>query len=348
MNKLKIGFVLSSDPIKPLPSTRVSVLQMLPYLAASGIAYEIFVAPVRPTENPPLDGVVDSMVSQKVGIAYFQKVHGSEALDCIASLKAAGIRTVYGVCDRVDEDMAEETHATIVVTDFLKSLYRKDLHQKIFVVHDGIEFPEKRKFKTDQISKTIVAALVTSSRIYRIPVISSLAKQIDIQVVGDYPSSKSLLDDFIQRARDYRMSNGGLRLSDVLYINFERIKWERRRVYSVLANADLGVIPIDMVDDPLEGREISRWQVKSENRLTLKMAMGLPVIASPVPSYLNVIEQGVNGFIAETEEDWRAAVQLLENPERRVSIGEAARATVIERFSKVEQARKLVKVLKNV
>jgi glycosyltransferase involved in cell wall biosynthesis len=75
------------------------------------------------------------------------------------------------------------------------------------------------------------------------------------------------------------------------------------------------------------------------------MGLGLPVIASPVPSYLGVVEQGVNGYIARTPHDWLRAIDELRDPLRRHQVGAAARASVLERFSKIEQASRLVRVL---
>jgi glycosyltransferase involved in cell wall biosynthesis len=112
-----------------------------------------------------------------------------------------------------------------------------------------------------------------------------------------------------------------------------------------MAAADLGIIPVDMRFDPLPGRSVSWWQVKSENRLTMKMAMGLPVIASPVPAYKDVISQGDNGYLAESREEWMKCLDLLRDPDRRAAIGRRARDSVIQRYSKAEQARKLLAAL---
>ena len=78
------------------------------------------------------------------------------------------------------------------------------------------------------------------------------------------------------------------------------------------------------------------------------MAMGLPVIASPVPSYKDVIVQGENGFLAETAGDWLECLGVLRDPRKRKAIGRAARETVTHRYSQREQARKLVAVLDRV
>lgn len=50
----------------------------------------------------------------------------------------------------------------------------------------------------------------------------------------------------------------------------------------------------------------SHWSypAKSNVKVTTAMSLGLPVIASPIESYLEVIDTGMNGYIAYSLEDW--------------------------------------------
>ena len=125
----------------------------------------------------------------------------------------------------------------------------------------------------------------------------------------------------------------------------KRVQWHPETVYQRMAAADIGIIPVEVIDDPVPGAQISWWQVKSENRLTMKMSIGLPVIAGPVPSYLPVIDQGRNGYIAETAHEWLKCLEQLRDPTTRREIGELARDSVTRRFSKEAQAAKLITIL---
>jgi len=62
-------------------------------------------------------------------------------------------------------------------------------------------------------------------------------------------------------------------------------------------DCDVGIIPWPEVG-PAQ-------KVKSINRLVTFMAFGIPVIASPIPSYLEIVKNGENGYMAETSEEWR-------------------------------------------
>lgn len=68
---------------------------------------------------------------------------------------------------------------------------------------------------------------------------------------------------------------------------------------------------------------------KSAVKATAAMALGMPVIASPIPAYQEVIRHGENGFLASIHrlDEWRAALNALRDPETRARIGKAARET---------------------
>lgn len=112
-----------------------------------------------------------------------------------------------------------------------------------------------------------------------------------------------------------------------------------------MAQADIAVIPIDTREAPTASNLPPAWKVKSENRLTLKMALGLPVVATPIPSYESIVEHGVNAFFVRTPADWRTCLDALRDPARRREMGSAARASVSRRYSMDAQARRLTAVL---
>jgi len=79
------------------------------------------------------------------------------------------------------------------------------------------------------------------------------------------------------------------------------------------------------------------------------MAVGVPVIASEVGVNREIIEDGVNGFLAASEQEWCDKLSLLlKNPELRREIGLAGRKTVEERYSLDVNAPKLLQSLQDV
>ncbi|MBP6228963.1 MAG: hypothetical protein KA472_13605 [Pseudomonadales bacterium] len=99
-----------------------------------------------------------------------------------------------------------------------------------------------------------------------------------------------------------------------------------------MMHADIAIIPIKAEPAFNPGKlPPPGWIVKSENRLTMKMSIGLPVIASPIPSYLPVINQGVNGFLAQSPREWRSLLDQLRDPDLRGAMGAKARASPLWR-----------------
>jgi glycosyltransferase involved in cell wall biosynthesis len=88
---------------------------------------------------------------------------------------------------------------------------------------------------------------------------------------------------------------------------------------------DIGIMPL--TDTP--------WaNGKCGYKLLQYMACGLPVIASPVGVNEKIVEHGVNGFLAQTDEDWKFYIKkLLSDSDLRCRMGAAGRKKVEKEFS---------------
>ena len=83
---------------------------------------------------------------------------------------------------------------------------------------------------------------------------------------------------------------------------------------------------------PVKPDPWSRW--KFYYKLVQCMAMGLPVVASPIGSNLEILEDGRTGFLADTPEEWYDRLRrLAEDAELRRAMGREARRVVEERFT---------------
>lgn len=353
MKPIKIGFVLLSNTRNPIPSTRITVLNMFPFLREENFDPHIVFEPKYGNETPELDELAPRLVSEGFQLIYFQKVHGPSVEKLAQHLSASGIKTVYGVCDLVNEAMTVATDATIVVTDYLKSLYPHFLHPKISVVHDGIEHPET--FKTNLNSnygsraQPLHAILVTSANLDHLPVLDPIPEWLTISIVGRYLPPEQVMQRLqVMRWQFLGQSNFAKRLAYLRFLANRRIHclaWDPVGVYESMQQADIGIIPIETRQEDESTLFPPAWKIKSENRLTMKMCIGLPVIATPIPSYEPIIEQGKNGFLANSRQEWIEYLDTLRNPELRQKIGEHARQSVLEKYSKEEQAKRLITVL---
>ena len=88
----------------------------------------------------------------------------------------------------------------------------------------------------------------------------------------------------------------------------------------------LKLIAAPLPDTPFE-------RGKSGYKLIQYMACGLPVVASPVGVNCEIVEHGVNGFLARTDEEWITALTALrKSPDLRIRMGAAGRRKVEEHY----------------
>ncbi|WP_375437084.1 glycosyltransferase family 4 protein [uncultured Hymenobacter sp.] len=101
--------------------------------------------------------------------------------------------------------------------------------------------------------------------------------------------------------------------------------WRKETEIEDLAGLHVGLMPLE--DDP--------WaQGKCAFKALQYMALGIPALVSPVGMNTEVVQPGVNGYVCNTPTEWRQALEaLLLEPDLRIQLGEAARATVVERYS---------------
>ncbi|MCW5640832.1 MAG: glycosyltransferase family 4 protein [Rhodoferax sp.] len=352
-HKPKWGFVLLSNRHNPQPSTRIAVLHMLPFLQAAGIDAHIVHEPAHSDEQPDVDGLATRLIAQRFDVVYFQKVRGASVHASLRALADAGIRTVYGVCDHVDLQMVRLADTTIVVTEYLKSLCPVDTRHKVHVVHDGVEHPEHAKSEWSDHAGTraspLRAVLVTSASLKQLPVLTSPPDWLHVRIIGRYSPEHALL----QRLRDARwalhtMDHWRERATYLRFLADRRISthpWGPDSVYDAMKQADIGILPIDIRTRAVGNPGPPAWQIKSENRLTLKMAVGLPVIATPIPAYEPVVDHGKNAFLARSRSDWLTSLDVLRDPAARAEIGQQARRSVLDRYSQAAQARQLIQAM---
>src|SRR5690606_22276497 len=105
----------------------------------------------------------------------------------------------------------------------------------------------------------------------------------------------------------------------------EHLAWSHDGEIGMIQNMDIGIMPLP--DEP--------WaRGKCGYKLIQYMACGLPVIASPVGVNAEIVEHGVNGYLARTDEEWAEAIRrLATDPQLRAQMGAAGRRRVEERYS---------------
>lgn len=101
--------------------------------------------------------------------------------------------------------------------------------------------------------------------------------------------------------------------------------WSLSTEIMELSEMDIGLHPL-----PDE-----EWvQGKAGGKMIQYMALGIPTVAQRIGSNLDLIENGRNGFLASTPDEWLTILRrLVHDPGLRQRIGAEGRRTVVERYS---------------
>ena len=103
-------------------------------------------------------------------------------------------------------------------------------------------------------------------------------------------------------------------------------KWSEESEGRLLASAHIGIMPLPADDQFAVG--------KSAYKLIQYMAAGIPAIASPVGENKRVIREGINGFFADSPEEWQQAFcRLADNAGLRQEMGYRTRRIAEEEYS---------------
>ena len=118
----------------------------------------------------------------------------------------------------------------------------------------------------------------------------------------------------------------------------EFMSWTEATEVENIASADIGIMPL--VDSPWE-------QGKCGYKLIQYMACGLPVVASPIGVNNDIVEDGINGYLADNELLWFERLEiLLLDSDLRKEMGLKGREKVEQNYTLQVTAPKLAIWLK--
>jgi glycosyltransferase involved in cell wall biosynthesis len=116
-------------------------------------------------------------------------------------------------------------------------------------------------------------------------------------------------------------------------------EWSEFTEVELIRQFDIGIMPLS--DSPWE-------RGKCGYKLIQYMACGLPVVASPVGVNKVIIDQNVNGLLANDNEQWKKALSfLLSNSTKRKEMGMNGRRKVEEWYSIQVQAPRIKNLISN-
>lgn len=106
---------------------------------------------------------------------------------------------------------------------------------------------------------------------------------------------------------------------------YQFVQWNKETEIEDLMKMHIGIMPLQNND-----LEKGKCGFKAIQYLSL----GIPAVVSPVGVNKDVVEDGVNGFIANNEQEWISALErLLNNKKLRIEFGEAGRKKIVDEYS---------------
>lgn len=154
------------------------------------------------------------------------------------------------------------------------------------------------------------------------------------------PCLKQIFPVLQKLSQKYRFSLkivGGGTDVNIPGINVINEKWTLGKDVENFQSLDIGLYPLPD----------NEWAMAKTPFKTIQyMAVGVVTVASCVGGNKEIIQDGVNGFLASNENEWIDKLSMLiENPELRRNIGIAGRKTVEEKYSLKVNAPKFLQVL---
>jgi glycosyltransferase involved in cell wall biosynthesis len=191
---------------------------------------------------------------------------------------------------------------------------------------------------------TVIPTTIDTEK-YKVPPPKSSSGPPVIGWTGSYSTVQHLdtlrgaLKKLAER-ESFRLRVIGTPAYDCPPVDVEAMRWRADTELEDLGAIDIGVMPLP--DD--------KW---SKGKCGLKalqfMALGIPTVCSPVGVNTDIIQDGENGFIAGTEDEWvDKLTRLLHSHELRQRLGHAGRVTVEQKYSAVTQAPRVYEIFKSV
>ena len=153
------------------------------------------------------------------------------------------------------------------------------------------------------------------------------------------PLLPMLADICARHAIRFRAVGPGAAAEADLFPGMDLVEWREDHEIADVQAMNIGIMPL--IDGPFV-------RGKSGYKLVQYMACGLPVVASPIGVNRTIVEDGVNGFLAGDEAQWRTSLErLITDVYLRRSMGKAGRVKAVAQYSLSSQAPRLIEIFRS-
>jgi glycosyltransferase involved in cell wall biosynthesis len=215
------------------------------------------------------------------------------------------------------------------------------LMQNATLVIAGNSYIAERAYKAGATKVEIIPTVVDLDK-YSVKEDDNISKEFIIGWIGSFSTSK-YLNQILNVTQNFTVSGDvkivaiGASKEILLDPNIQVQEWLEETEVSEIKKFDVGIMPLE--DSP--------WSKgKSGFKLIQYMACGLPVIASPIGANKEIVENGVNGFLADNDDEWMKAIEILrQQPELRHKMGMKGREKVEKMYCLQATIPRLKKIL---
>ena len=300
--KGRVGWVIpqKGSYATVMASTRIRVYDVIKYMGAKGYS----------------TGLYNRLLSYQVVV--FQKTADEGFVELAEKLKSKGVKVGYDININMEDNyvhgndqdlkkyirlMSEVADFIIVTTDNLKDYYSK-INDKTFVIEEMVDD------KFGQVKKNHMGA-----------------GRVNLLYCGYAAKAKELfLIEGVLRKLYSRHKIGLVIISDkdpeIDLIPYKYLHYDYANLEKLFLEGDIKISPRDMSKKYNHGHAFTK--------IGYPMAAGLPVVASPVPSY-----SGSPAFLCSSDNEWEECLEkLIIDASLRNSLGQQGRAYVRDHFSR--------------
>lgn len=192
---------------------------------------------------------------------------------------------------------------------------------------------------------TVIPTSIDTEK-FKLKDFSSPNKKPIIGWIGSHTTSchlKPLAKVFAALAKRYdfslRIIGAGENFS-ISGVNVISEEWTLKKDVENFQKLDIGIYPL--LDD-------ERSRAKTPFKTIQYMSVGVPPVVSKVGGNMEIVQDGVNGFLVSNEEGWFKKLSILiKNPNLRRKLALRGRKTVEEKYSVKVNAPKFLEILQSV